>query len=60
MSFRRAARFFEWDFGTWDQPQWNRRGGFCGTIDRVDGDATSQAVVIDYKHKGPNGCQSTA
>ena len=27
----------------------------CGTIDRVDVDAHQQAVVIDYKHKGPNG-----
>lgn len=48
-------RFFEWDFGTQDQPVEYAGAWICGTIDRVDVDAHQQAVVIDYKHKGPNG-----
>lgn len=48
-------RLMEWDFG---------RGGelveyagvyINGTVDRVDVDAHGNAVVIDYKHKSPNG-----
>ena len=48
-------RFFEWDFGTQDEPVEYAGAWICGTIDRVDVDAHQQAVVIDYKHKGPNG-----
>lgn len=47
-------RFFEWDFGTQDEPVEYAGAWICGTIDRVDVDAHRQAVVIDYKHKGPN------
>jgi hypothetical protein len=48
-------RFFEWDFGTQGEPVEYAGAWICGTIDRVDVDAHQQAVVIDYKHKGPNG-----
>ena len=48
-------RFFEWDFGTQSEPVEYAGAWICGTIDRVDVDAHQQAVVIDYKHKGPVG-----
>lgn len=48
-------RFFEWDFGTQDEPVEYAGAWICGTIDRVDVDAHQQAVVIDYKHKAPSG-----
>ena len=48
-------RLFEWGFG--------RRGDlveyagayFTGTVDRIDVSPHGTAVIIDYKHKSPNG-----
>ena len=59
-------RAFEWEFGR--GPKTSAQSGLpalpeatyagvrvTGTVDRIDVNPSGQAVVIDYKHKGPNG-----
>lgn len=48
-------RFFEWSFGRQGDIVEYAGAHLTGTIDRVDVDAHGQAVVIDYKHKNPQG-----
>lgn len=48
-------RLFEWKFGGRDDPEEYAGAFINGTVDRLDVDAHGQAIVIDYKHKGPAG-----
>ena len=48
-------RLFEWEFGKHGEQVEYAGAYLTGTVDRVDVDAHGQAVVIDYKHKGPAG-----
>lgn len=48
-------RFFEWKFGEKDRPVSYAGVRVTGTVDRIDVNAHGQALVIDYKHKGPTG-----
>lgn len=48
-------RLFEWEFGRGKEVCTYAGVRVTGTVDRVDVNAHGQAVVIDYKHKGPAG-----
>ena len=47
-------RFFELRFGREENVVEYAGAQFTGSIDRVDVNAHSQALIIDYKHKGTN------
>ena len=48
-------RFFEWGFGKHDDLVEYAGAYFTGTVDRIDVSPHGTAVIIDYKHKSPQG-----
>ena len=48
-------RFFEWGFGKHEQLVPYAGAYFTGTVDRIDVSPHGTAVIIDYKHKRPEG-----
>ncbi len=48
-------RLFEWSFGRGDDLVEYAGAFFTGTVDRIDVSPHGTAVIIDYKHKSPNG-----
>ena len=48
-------RLFEWNFGRGEEPVEYAGAYLTGTVDRIDVSAHGTAVIIDYKHKSPNG-----
>ncbi len=48
-------RLFEWSFGRGEEPVEYAGAYITGTVDRIDVSAHGTAVIIDYKHKSPNG-----
>ena len=48
-------RFFEWDFGRHGELVPYAGAYITGTADRIDVSQHGTAVIIDYKHKSPNG-----
>ena len=48
-------RYFEWGFGRHDDLVPYGGAYFTGMVDRIDVSPHGTAVIIDYKHKSPNG-----
>jgi hypothetical protein len=48
-------RLFEWSFGRRGKLVEYAGAYFTGTVDRIDVSPHGTAVIIDYKHKSPNG-----
>ena len=48
-------RLFEWSFGRGGQLVPYAGAYFTGTVDRIDVSPHGTAVIVDYKHKSPNG-----
>ncbi len=48
-------RLFEWSFGRHGELVEYAGAYFTGTVDRIDVSPHGTAVIIDYKHKSPNG-----
>lgn len=48
-------RLFEWSFGRRGKFVEYAGAYFTGTVDRIDVSPHGTAVIIDYKHKSPNG-----
>ena len=48
-------RLFEWSFGRGGQLVPYADAYITGTVDRIDVSPHGTAVIIDYKHKSPNG-----